>query len=34
VDRDGDLAMEDGGLGVFWKFQEDTDYGGIADDWR
>jgi len=24
VDRDGDLAIEDGGLGVFREFQEDA----------
>jgi len=33
VDRDGNLAMEDGGLRGFREFREGTVYGGFVDDW-
>jgi len=33
VDRDGDLAIEDNGLGGFREFQEDRVCSGFGDDW-
>jgi len=32
VDGDGDLVMEDGGLGNFREFQESMNCGRIVDD--
>ena len=34
VDRDGNLAMENGGLGGFREFREGTVCGRFVDDWE